>query len=225
VVAQAQKTTPTAATPLSTGAMAVVLTLVIVFAAFFLIIVPIAFVIFYGRRDVAETCRHRDPVERWTDRAPLPVLAASIILFVGGLYLFLTGISTPMFPLLGRYVTGLPGAACFFALGAIDIYLAFPIFRRQPFAWWIAILTLTLRSLSLAITYARADMMRAYAKVGFSDAQINMLRANPMFRGHIIFWWSLLAVILFYGYMLWLKRYFKAANDAPPLNAFPMQTD
>ena len=54
-------------------------------------VVPIAFIVFYSRSDVELTCRYRDPVERWTDRAPLPVLGASVVLFGGSLYMLLVG--------------------------------------------------------------------------------------------------------------------------------------
>jgi hypothetical protein len=53
-------------------------------------------------------------------------------------------------------------------------------------------------------------MMQAYSKVRMSDTQLKMLNSNPMFRGHILLWWGLISMILFFAYILWLKRYFKA---------------
>lgn len=200
---------------MSAGIMAVLLTLIIVCVAFFLILVPIAFVIFYGRADVAETCRRRDPVERWTDRTPLPVLGASVVLFTGALYLLQVGLTMPMFPFFGRYLTGVAGALCFFVVAAVDVYVAVALFRLQPYGWWIAAITAPIRLLSMAITYARADMMQAYSKMGMSDAQLQMLNSSPMFRGHILLWWSLLSMVFFFGYLLWLKRYFGTPSAAP----------
>jgi len=208
---------------ISNGVMAVILTVMIVFAAFFLVIVPIAFVVFYSRQDVAETCRRRDPVDRWTDRAPLPVLGATVIYFTGALYLLVVGSTTPLFPFFGRYLHGLAGAAGFVALAALDFYLAFAIFHLKTAGWWLAVLTSPIRLASMAITYARADLMQAYSKIGFSDEQLKMLNANPMLRSHVILWWSLLSLLIFFGYLLWLKRYFNlpAANPALPVAALP----
>ena len=206
-----------------TGVMAVILTLIIVFCAFFLIVVPIAFIAFYGRKDVAQTCHDRDPVERWTDRAPLPVLGASVVLFTGALYLFVLAVTTPLFPFFGKYLTGIPGAACFFILAALDFYLAIALFRLQSVGWWIAAFTVPLRLLSLVLTYTRADLMQAYSKVGLSEQQVQLLRSNPMFRGHVILWWSLISIVLFFGYLLWLKRYFKAPVAPQPAEAMPAQ--
>jgi hypothetical protein len=213
VLAQMKQSGPNAPSPeMSTAVMAVMLTVLIIFMAFFLVVVPIAFVVFYSLKDVAETCRHRDPVERWTDRTPLPVLFASIVLFTGAMYLLVTGVTTPLFPFFGRYLTGVAGAACFLAMGALDVYLAIALFRLQAAAWWIAICSLAIRLFSMALTYARADMMTAYSKMGMSDAQLQMMNSSPMLRGHVLLWWSLLSMVFFFGYLLWLKRYFKAPS-------------
>ena len=203
-LAQMKQTGSDAPSPeVSTAVMAVVLTLMIVFLAFFLIVVPIAFVIFYSRKDVAETCRRRDPVERWTDRTPLPVLGASVVFFTGAMYLSLTGLTMPMFPFFGRYLTGIGASVCFLTLAAVDVYLAVAMFRLRSVGWWIAVLTVPIRVLSMAITYARADMMMAYSKMGMSDAQLQMLNSNPMLRGHVLLWWSLLSMVFLFGYLLY----------------------
>lgn len=223
VLAQMKQSGPNAPSPeMSTAVMAVMLTVLIIFMAFFLVVVPIAFVVFYSLKDVAETCRHRDPVERWTDRTPLPVLFASVVLFTGAMYLLVTGVTTPLFPFFGRYLTGVAGAACFLAMAALDVYLAIALFRLQSAAWWIAICTLAIRLFSMALTYARADMMTAYSKMGMSDAQLQMMNSSPMLRGHVLLWWSLLSMVFFLGYLLWLKRYFKAPS-AISLAALPAQ--
>jgi len=210
VMSQTQKNSGAPAPQISTGMMAVVLTIMIVVMAFFLVLVPLALVIFYSRRDVAETCRHRDPVERWTDRAPLPVLGASVVFLTRALYMLSVGISMPMFPLFGRYLSGIAGSAGFLLFASIDICLAVGIFRLRNWAWWLAVSTLLIRLISMGVTFARADLMQAYSKLGWSDQQVRQLSANPMLRGHAVLWWSLLSMVIFFGYVLWLKRYFRA---------------
>jgi hypothetical protein len=197
---------------ISAGVIAVILTIIIVLAASFLIVVPIALVVFYGRKDVAETCRHRDPVERWTDRVPLPVLGASVVFVAQGLYMLSSGLTTPIFPFFGRYLIATPALAWFLALAALDAYLAITFLRVKPVAWWIAVVAASVRLLSMAITFGRADLMQAYAKLGWSDAQLQVLSSNPMVRSHLVLWWSLISSILFFGYVLWLKRYFRIAT-------------
>jgi len=227
-MAEAQRTAPNPSYPgtsagIPTAVMAIIVTLIILFVAFFAIVVPLAFVIFYGRKDVELTCHYRDPVERWTDRTPLPVLGASVFLTVGAFFFLTTALTTPLFPFFGRYVTGIAGAVGLLAFAALDVYLAVALFRLRSVAWWITIVAAFLRILSMAITYARADLMQAYSKLGFSESELHMLNATPLFRSHIILWWGLLSSVLFCGYLIFLKRYFKPPMPsegglaAPPL--------
>ena len=207
----AQKNVAGGSAAIPAGLMAVILTIIIVLAAFFLIVAPIALVAFYGRKDVAETCRQHDPIERWTDRVPLPMLGASVVFVAQALYLLSSGLTTPIFPFFGRYLIGAPALAWFLAFAGLDAYLAVGFFRIKPVAWWIAVVAAPIRLLSLAITFSRADLMQAYSKLGWSDGQLQMLSASPMFRSHVVLWWSLSSSILFFGYVLWLKRYFRIA--------------
>ncbi|HEX4782803.1 MAG TPA: hypothetical protein VH350_00585 [Candidatus Sulfotelmatobacter sp.] len=207
---QAQRNSHAGSPPeISTGVMAVVLTFIIVFVALFLIMVPVAFIIFYGRQDVAETLRRRDPVERWTDRTPLPILGASLIFALGAVYLLLVGFTAPLFPFFGRYLTGVAATLCFVVTAALDGYISLALFRLHSTGWWIATLTLPIRLASMALTYGRADLWQAYARMGVSHEQLRVLSSNPMLRGHVVLWWSLISIVLLFLYLLWLKRYFR----------------
>jgi hypothetical protein len=220
ILAQAQRNVGGAAPTMSTGAMAVVLTLIIIFAAFFLVAVPISFVVFYSRQDVLETVRRRDPIERWTDLSPLPVLGASVVFAIAAFYSLLAGVTTPVFPFFGRYLAGIPGSACFVVVAVLDSFLAGALFRQEVSGWWLAVVSVPLRVVSVALTYARASTVQAFSKMGMSDAQVKMLSANPMFRGHVLQWWGTISMLLLFGYLLWLKRYFKtpasSRTDALP---------
>jgi hypothetical protein len=206
---------------MSTGVMAVILTIIIVFMAFFLIVVPIAFVVFYSRRDVAETCRHRDAIERWTDRTPLPVLGASVVLAVQGFYLLLTGLTMPVFPFFGKYLHGIAAVGCFLLVAGLDAYFAVGFFRLKSAAWWTAAVVVPIRLLSMTLTYARTNMMEAYSQSGMSEEQLRMINGSPLSNSHITLWWSLLTVVILYSYLLWLKRYFKAPVTEQQAQALP----
>jgi len=197
---------------LPTGVTAVILTFVIVLFAVFLIAIPLAFVLFYRRKDVEATCKRRDPVERWTDRCPLPVLAASLI-FAGAApyYLFLS-FTTPLVPFFGKYLTGVPGAIGCLVLAAVDAFLAVWFFRVRLLGWWVGIVSLALRIISAAITFARGDLLQAYSRLGWKQAQLEVMSRSPVLRGHIVLWWSLVYLLVVLGYMVWIKRYFQVAR-------------
>lgn len=205
----------------TTGVMAVIITLMIVFFTFFLVLLPIAFVVFFRRKDVELTCRNRDPVERWTDRTPLPVLGASLAFFVGSLYTLLLAATSPMLPLFGHYLTGIPAAGGLLLLAALDLYLAVALFRLRLTGWWIAVIAAPLRMSATAFSYSRAGLMQAYAKLGWSDAQLQMLNSNPIFHSRIFLGVGVIMMLGFFGYLLWLKRYFATPAPTTPTEVLP----
>jgi hypothetical protein len=221
-LAQAQQNSPSApSADITTGVMAVIITLMIVFFTFLLVLLPIAFIVFYRRKDVELTCRHRDPIERWTDRTPLPVLGASLAFFTGSLYTLLLAVTSPMLPLFGHYLTGIPAAGCLVLLAGLDLYLAIALFRLRLSGWWIAIIAAPVRMSATALSYNRAGLMQAYAKLGWSDAQLQMLNSNPIFHSRIILGMGVIFMLAFFGYLLWLKRYFKRPAAPSQTEAMP----
>lgn len=192
-----------------TGVLAVILTLIIVVFSIFLVVLPFALLLFYRKKDVEETVKHKDPVERWTDRCPLPVLAASLLFAWACPYYLMMSFTTPLIPFFGRYLTGLPGAIGCLLFAALDAYLAYSLFHLKLPGWWLALAALTVRTVSAVVTYARGDLLQAYSRMGWKDAQLQMMSENPMFRSHLILWWSVGFLVAFLGYMLWIKRYFR----------------
>jgi hypothetical protein len=179
-------------------------------------------VTFYRRPDVEATVRHRDPVESWTDRTPLPVLAASLMLATGAVYCVLMSFTTPLLPILGRYVTGVRAGVLLLAIAAVDGALAHGLFKRRPVAWWIAVITMIFRLVSSAATFGRANLIEAYSKMGWSSQQLQMMQANPGLRSGVFLYWGLLFCVLFLGYMIWIKRYFRPADVQTSISADPL---
>jgi hypothetical protein len=198
----------------STGIMAAILTFMIVFLAIFFIAVPLAFLLFYRTKNVEETCRHRDPVERWTDRRPLPIIAMALLVVFGGLYSLVVGISTPVFPFFGRYLAGIPGVIVFILFAGIEAYIAVLFFRMRVAGWWLALAAWTFRLASTVVTYAHGNFPELYSKMGWSQAQMDTLQRNPMFRSGAFLWMGPLFMMVYFGFLLWLKRYFHSPAPA-----------
>jgi hypothetical protein len=200
------------ARPVPPGVMAAVLTFFIICFAVLLIVLPLVFLLFYRTKDVEQTCKHRDPVEGWTDRRPLPVLAFALVAAVGCVYYLLTSFTAPA-PFFGRYLTGLPAVAFFLALAIIDAYVAYSCFQVKIAGWWVAVITMGIRIVSAVLTLKSANLLQAYSRMGWSQRQLDMMRGNPMFRSGFLMWWTLVFLLLYFGFVLWLKRYFR---PAPP---------
>lgn len=197
-----------------TGVMAAVLTFFIVLAAIFLVFLPIGFLLFYRSRNTEETCKHRDPVERWTDRRPLPVIAAALLTASGAVYYVVSSFTTPIFPLFGRYLTGWTAAGPLLALALMDGYIAVSFVKMKIAGWWLAIIMLPMRLVSAGITLWRAGLIDAYSRLGWSAAQLQALRASPMVSSRALAFWILGLGGIYLGFIVWLKRYFRSYQAA-----------
>src|SRR5438034_406184 len=71
------------------------------------VILPGAWVLFYRSRHVKATCESYDPMVRWTDHCPLPVLAVSLWLtFSALMMLVMAVVYKGILPMFGSFVAG-----------------------------------------------------------------------------------------------------------------------
>ena len=192
--------------------IAVILTFMIVVFSVFLVVLPLSLLLFYRSRNVAETFQRRDPQQRWTDRCPIPVLAISLLFACASPYYLLMSFTTPLVPFFGRYLTGIAGGVGCLLLAGLDAYVAIALFRLKLAGWWVTVGYLSLRIASAAITFHRGDLLQAYSSMGWKESQLQAMGSNPIFRSGVVLWWSLALTLLFLGYVVWLKKYFR-----PPL--------
>jgi len=215
---KAMERNPNAAS-LPAGAIAVILTVMIVVMAVFLVGVPLAFVLFYRSKGVAETVRHKDPVERWTERIPIPVLAASMIFAGAGAYYLGMSFTTPLVPFFGRYLTGIIGAAACLVFAGIDGFIAVALARLHIAGWWVAVLVEVTKIVSAAITFGRGNLLQAYSRMGLRYSQLQMVGNSPFYR--VGLYVSLFVMLIFLGFLLWIRRYFGRKTPAAPEYATP----
>jgi hypothetical protein len=200
------------APPLPAGIAAVILTVMIAFMAIFLVVLPIIFVVFYRGDDVEATCKRLDPNPSWTEQSPLPVLAASLVCAVGALYYVQISVTIPIFPFFGRYLTGVAASAAFLSLAALEAFLSFALFKRKTIAWWIAVGAMVVRAASLALTVPKGNLLDAYARMGYSSAQIRIIQNSGIYRSGGLLWVGLVFLAAFLAYLLYIKKYFSPAT-------------
>jgi uncharacterized membrane protein len=199
--------------PDTTIIMSVVATIMIAFVAILYVVVPLVFVLFYGSRNARETANHRDPVERWTDRCPGPVLAACAMMLLGGVSYAAMVISYPLVPFFGGYVTGIPGIAACLLLAFAWIVLAFRLYSLKPRAWWVAFLAHTLMSVSGMVTFFRLGMGPIYQHLQTPPQQMEMMRRMGFMNTSALGYFGIVSGVLFLAYFLWIKRFFKSAEE------------
>jgi hypothetical protein len=180
------------------------------------IIIPGALMLFYRSPHVKATCEAADPQPGWTDACPLPVLAASLWMFFGGLMMPLMPIAyNGVFPFFGKLVQGAVGTVVFFILMAVWIYAARAIYRLKPAGWWLAIISFGLLLASNVVTFWNIDIMEMYRAMGYSEDILNQIR-QLNFSGRQFVIWTLVGAALIIGYFLFIYRYFRNPNPMPP---------
>jgi hypothetical protein len=144
------------------------------------VIVSLVFHLFYRDKDVELTCRQRDPVERWTDRRPLPIIAASLVALraADSLLMNLVPSSSPPY---GPFLVGVSASALLLFEAGAQIYAAAAMFKGRVSGWWVALV---------------ADIARA----AFSVLQV--------VRSPDSVWTSLIMPAAYLIFLLWLRRCF-----------------
>ena len=200
--------------PLPPGAVAVAKFFTVATVLFIYVLIPGALILFYRSQHVKLTCENRDPVTRWTDRCPLPVLAMCILQVYGaGCVIFMPGFGAAM-PLAGFLVTGWPARLLWFGFAGFSIYAARGFHRQNPRVWLIYTVVVVCVGVSSILSFLRIDLLEYYRAVGFPEWQIKQLAANPLVKGNFIVGLSALSLTLFVGFLLYLRRYFPGKQQS-----------
>jgi len=175
--------------------------------AFFYIILPFVFILFYGREDVRATVETNDTKVRWTDRAPLPVLGVSLVLAFGAVVL-IANAARPVIPLFGTVLTGAPATLTVLALAALLAFVAVQLYRLKESAWWTLVLLQLIGGVFAAVTLTRTDINRVYEQMGVMTPQIRAMHLEQIFGSPLL--WALAAVawIAYFAFLIWIRRYF-----------------
>lgn len=182
----------------------------------FYVVIPAAVVLFYRSPHVKHTCERLDPVERWTDRCPLPVIAICLLQAYGAFsVLAMMAQFGAAFPLAGFVVTGWPSWILWLGFIGFSLYAAWGFYRLRYRAWLIYTVGGMLLGISSVVTFLRVDLLDYYRISGFSEWQINQIAASPLARGHTMAWLSLAGIILLGGYLAFLRRYFLEPRTSP----------
>jgi len=132
------------------------------------LVLPAALFLFHRRSALRSALERLDPVPRWTDRCPAPVLSLSLSFAVSAL-LCLPLARGPL-PLFGWTLTG-AGAwvAALLAAAAFGV-LAVATYRLSPAGWWgslAAVIVFTIVSVDMAF---RVDLGRLLAEGSLAPA-------------------------------------------------------
>ncbi len=191
----------------------IILGIVLVFFFLFFILLPAAFILFYRSRNVKMTVEKYDPVARWTDKAPLPVIALSITFSYMGLYLFSLISYNWMMPFFGILLDGTAGML--FVLGniALCFYLGFRLFQLKTNALKLAIAYWAIMIISFLLTFRQYDIFDMYSRFGMPQETIAQVRYMfPSLNSTILFL-VFGGIVFAAGYFWYVRRFFSTSGE------------
>jgi uncharacterized membrane protein len=203
--------TPPSGAKIDPAMQGVIAAITLGFTGVIFVLIPAVWAIFYSSQNVRATCEQRDPVTRWTDRCPLPVLAAGFWTALGGPTLFLMPLAgTAVFPFFGGFLAGWPAVVLCVVLGLLWLWAAWRLYRLDILGWWIVVASVVLFTISSIMTYSRHTLSELYSLMGYSEAQIAMIQEYSLPQSFMT--WGILAWVLpVLGYLLFLRRFFRKA--------------
>jgi hypothetical protein len=191
--------------PAALGAVMVILFLV--FSVIF-VVMPAIWTFFYHSRHVKATCEARDPLTRWTDACPLPVLAFSLwLMFSVLMILLMPVVGHGVMPFFGTFVSGLPGTLVCLAVAAVWGYAAWLLYRLDVRGWWLIMIALVVFLASSLLTYARHDVLEMYHLMGYPEAQIEQIQKTGLLTGNRMILLMLFSFLPFLGFLCFIKKY------------------
>jgi len=176
------------------------------------VIVPAALLLFYGSRNVKTTCELRDPLVRWTDKCPLPVLAVSLMYGLGACLMLSRGLYWWAVPFFGFVVSGMAGSVAAFINILLLGYVAWGTYKLKIMAWWCAILMTVAWALSTSITLSCVSLWDLYEKMNFPKQQLEIMTQYIMPHYSSIALLFRIWVVCIVGYLLYAKRYFASPS-------------
>lgn len=184
-----------------------------VFMFVIMVVIPGVWVLFYQSRHVKATCEAEDPVERWTDRCPLPVIGLSLWLgsAIPSLIFMVLGYKA-VFPFFGTFVVGPAGVAIYLLLAVLWAYAAWAMYKLRWSGWWIVAVSIIVFGVSAFLTYSRHDIIELYELMGYPAEQIAQLKKFNFLSGPNTGWMMLGFMAPFLGYLIFVRRYFAAAH-------------
>lgn len=192
--------------------------IVLVSKRLLMVIVPGAFALFYGSRNVKATCERIDPQTRWTDECPLSVLVLSMMFAFKGLQML--AILLMGFPqaLFGRIVSGLPGTVILMASASAYGLVSLGIYKVRREAWWFGFALALILLASAWITFlSGVSLSDYYAGIELSSRQKELIAGSIQWESSTWVVSEVLVSATYLGCFLYTRKYF--TNRLGPLDS------
>jgi hypothetical protein len=194
--------------PMPASALVIAKVAIVGMALLFYVIIPAGLLLFYRSRHVKLTCEALDPVPRWTDRCPPPVLAVVLVQIIGAASMLMTLASYgSAFPLFGFLLHGIAAKAVYIGFALVSLWLARGFYRLERWALWSYMTFVGLVGLNSIITFTGKRLWTFYEASGMPAAQVQQMQTMPFVSAFV--WLGSAGALAIVGYLVWLRRYFQ----------------
>jgi len=175
---------------------------------FFFIAVPLTLVLFYRGANVRATVEAFDPVRRWTDGVPIPLLAFVLWMLLGCVGLLLTSLMFRALPVGPWVVEGLAVFALILAFAAVLLFIGIGSLKRMKAAWWTALALFTSGVVYSAIFLAKPNVTLWYDAMDIPVDPRQLEIMEEMYSGPFFLIAMGILWVAYFGFLFYLRRYF-----------------
>jgi multisubunit Na+/H+ antiporter MnhE subunit len=183
------------------------------------LVVPGVLIRFYQSRNVRLTFEARDPNSYWTESLPMPILVLGSLELFYAVVLHVPILFNGIFPLFGRFSSGLQGIYLLALSIACLICLAWGTLVQRAWAWWGSLIYFGLMACSSILTLATSRYADILSNLNFPPREMEILDGLPFQGFHFA---ALIGVplLLTLGLIFLSKRHFgpsarRSASSSP----------
>ena len=183
------------------------------------LVIPGVLIRFYQSQDVRLTFEARDPNSYRVEKLPMPILVLGSLDLFYAVVLHIPILFNGIFPLFGRFSSGLQGIS-FLALSiACLICLAWGTLGRRTWAWWGSLVYFGLTACSSILTLATSRYADILSNLNFPPRELAFLEGLP-FQGFHFAALIGMPLLLTLGVIFLSKRHFglyarRSASPSP----------
>jgi hypothetical protein len=148
-------------------------------------VLPWFFLRFYRSRDCILTLESRDPNPHWVESMPPSLLVLTLSYVFYAAFFHIAILLNGIFPLFGRFVHGLPGAALVDGTIWAMVLLAWGTLRRSGWAWWGGIAVVGGLTVSTVWTLWQTDYAELLATLALPSTELGFLAGVPARGWHL----------------------------------------
>jgi len=186
----------------------------IVVLALSYLVLPAVMIRFYHSRNVRLTFEAKDPNTYRIEALPMPILVLGALGLFYILMLHIPILFNGLFPLMGRFASGLQGIILLDLSIAVLVCLTWATFSRRIWAWWGSLIYSALMTSSLLLTLVQSTYADILRVIRLPPKEMEILRGLPIQGYHLAILVGV-PLIITLGVIVWARPYFRSDGRIP----------